>query len=125
MSYRTPSSKTPALEFSSTWEKLYFDALHWLRTDAGRILNCEIKEVEGEVDKNLAGLPEIKDKQRISEIERFILKACPPAQRFAYVRRVAKMYLADHIAFGWAEILDLEVFFVKVAFMLGVVKILL
>jgi hypothetical protein len=123
MSYT--SSKAAALEFSSSWEKLCFDAIHWLRTDAGKIQNCETKDVDGEMDKNLACLPEIKDKRRISEIERFMLKACSPKQRFEYVRRVGKMYLADHIAFGWAEILDLEVFAVKVAVMWGVVKILL
>jgi len=125
MSYHTSPYKTPTLEFSSGWEKFCFDALRWVRTDAGRILNCETKDIDEEVDKDLACLPQIKDKRRISEFERFVLKACTPAQQSEYVRRVGKMYLADHVAFGWAEILDFEAFVVKVAFLWGIVKVLL
>ena len=107
--------------FSSTRERLSFSLLRHLRTEAGKIENCET-ETQTENEKPGLLLPEVSDKSRISEIERFILKAGTPVQHWEYVRRVGKMYLADRIAFGWAEILDLEVFVVKVGVLWWVVR---
>lgn len=118
------SSKPTAPQFSSTWEKLCFNALNYLRTDAGRLQSCEHKDVWDEVDKTLTCLPKIKDKHRISELERFMLTTCTLGERFEYVRKVGKMYLADHVAFGWAEILDLEIFVLKTGLIWAGVKIL-
>jgi hypothetical protein len=101
--------------FSSRWEKVSFSVLRSLRTEAGKIENCETKTKTETADEKVELLPEIKDKTRISELERFILKTGTPPQRVEYIRRVGKMYLADRIAFGWAGILDLEVFLVKAA----------
>ena len=115
----TPS---PPPKYSSSWEKTSFLVLRHLRTEASKIENCETKS---ESEKNILPLPEIKDRNRISELERFVLKAGTPAQRFEYIRRIGKMYLADRIALGWLEILDLEVFLGKVGVLWWVVKTLM
>ncbi|TVY55230.1 hypothetical protein LSUE1_G010076 [Lachnellula suecica] len=108
--------------FSSRWEKLSFDFLHYIRTEAGNIENCETKPGS---KKDLAFLPPIKDTRRMSELERFILKACTPAERSEYVRRMGKIYLADHLGFGWPQILDLEIFTLKAGVLWFTVKTLL
>ncbi|TVY46895.1 hypothetical protein LOCC1_G002193 [Lachnellula occidentalis] len=108
--------------FSSFWEDLSFSFLRNLRTEAGIIQNYETKcQMENQM---IEALPEIKDKKRISELERFVLKAGTSTQRLEYIRRVGKLYLADRIALGWVEILDLEVFVVKAGVLWWVVKTL-
>ncbi|TVY86113.1 hypothetical protein LAWI1_G008435 [Lachnellula willkommii] len=114
-------SPTPPT-FSSSWENLSFSLLRNIRTDAGTIQNGETKS---ETENEMVGtLPEMKNKNRTSEFERFVLKAGTSAQRWEYVRGVGKLYLADRIALGSGEMLDLEVFVVKVGVLWWAVKTL-
>lgn len=116
------STPSPPPTFSSSWEKLSFSILRNLRTEASKIDNCETKAETAE--NRVLPFAEVKQRNRVSELERFLLKTGTPTQRSEYIRRIGKMYVADRIAFGWAEILDLEVFMVKVGVLWWVVKTL-
>ncbi len=43
-------------------------------------------------------------------LDAFTLTHSSPVERREYTRRILKLLFTDHIAFGWAEILDLEIF---------------
>lgn len=43
-------------------------------------------------------------------LDAFVLLHSPPTERKEYAARVLKLLITDHIAFGWVEILDLEMF---------------
>jgi len=48
-----------------------------------------------------------------SEFETYIQTHSLAAQRNAYVSHMLKLFLSNRVAFGWIEVLDLEIFLVR------------
>lgn len=69
-------------------------------------------EAEGQTPKGLSGL------------DVFILASAPRTHKREYVLRVLKMLFAEHIGFGWMEILGLEILVVKAVIAWGAVKLI-
>jgi hypothetical protein len=51
--------------------------------------------------------------QNLSEFETFILTRTPSQIQRSYKSKILKLFLAEHLAFGWIEILSLELFLLK------------
>lgn len=47
---------------------------------------------------------------QLSPFESFILKSSSPEEKSEYASRVLKLFISEYIAFGWIEVLDLEIF---------------
>ncbi|KAG9247758.1 hypothetical protein BJ878DRAFT_141618 [Calycina marina] len=56
------------------------------------------------------------------EFETWIRNTCTPTEKDQYVSRVLKMFIASHIAFDTEELLDLEIFSLRVAAIWGLVR---
>lgn len=57
----------------------------------------------------------------ITPFERFIQEHCSEREKAEYVGRVLKMYISDHVALGLEELLDLQVFVLRVSMLWAVV----
>ena len=60
----------------------------------------------------------------VSSFEKFIITHCEAVERKEYVWRVSRFFLASHLALGWVEILDLEIFVGKAMIIWGIVSLL-
>ncbi|KAH7350526.1 hypothetical protein BKA65DRAFT_240846 [Rhexocercosporidium sp. MPI-PUGE-AT-0058] len=64
-------------------------------------------------------------KEISSSLDAFVMSTASVEEKRKYFQGVGKLMLADQVAFGWMEILDLEIFCLRAVFAWGMVKVFL
>ncbi|KAK0109385.1 hypothetical protein ONS96_003199 [Cadophora gregata f. sp. sojae] len=64
-------------------------------------------------------------KDEVASLDAFALLTASTEEKKVYFQGVLKLMLTDRLAFGWMEILDLEIFTVRAVVMWGLVKLFL
>jgi hypothetical protein len=94
---------------ADTW---LFPVLANIRQPPSPIYNHQKAELQLDV-RNIRGL---SSKIGPSSFEAFMLSHCPHHEKREYTARVLKMFIADRIAFGSLELLDLDIFVLRSCF---------
>jgi len=103
---------SPTREMEMTFlEKVTFDLVSRLRKkSAAAIAALESKVIDVTEGNRSTG-------NGFSSLDSFVLTTCTPDERKSYTNTVLQLLMADRIAFGWPEILSLEIFILKVVIM--------
>lgn len=100
----------PPIQFkpADSWEALRF-TMQYLRKRSSRIINtvkkglCQASRGEG-VKENAT---------TFSGLDNFIVAEGTREDRREYTAKLGKLFITEYVAFGWVEILDLQIFLVR------------
>ncbi|KAN0108898.1 Protein of unknown function (DUF1365) domain containing protein [Hyaloscypha variabilis] len=94
------------------WERLSFKVIHALRKRPAPIVCLDEPKTSPASANTIQNEKEVR-RAVGSSLDVFVLKHSGVAERKEYTSRTLKLVITDHIAFGWAEILVLELFIVR------------
>ncbi|KAE9378562.1 hypothetical protein N431DRAFT_435627, partial [Stipitochalara longipes BDJ] len=94
------------------WERLSFKLIHALRRRPAPIICVDEPKAPPPASKAIQSGKKVHQAGG-SSLDAFVLRHSNAAERKEYTSRMLKLLIAEHIAFGWAEILALELFIVR------------
>jgi hypothetical protein len=91
---------------------------------AAEKFSSSLSPKKGNVEKMDPAKGKEQSPKGLSGLDVFVLAFAPRVEKREYVLRVLKMLLAEHIGFGWMEILDLEILAIKTVIAWGAVRLI-
>ena len=106
------SSRHPAP--GDLWEGLAFRLIHALRRRPAPIVCLDEPKTPPPASNKITSKAESSYAEG-SSLDAFILQHSMVSERKEYASRISKLLVVEHVAFGWAEILALELFVLRSA----------
>jgi hypothetical protein len=95
------------------WEALSIELMSALRERPAPIVCLDEPKTSPQPTNAMLSMREVGNRGLSTYLDDFVKLRLDPVERKEYTRRMWKLLITEHVAFGWAEILDLEVFVVR------------